>query len=168
MQSHFQILLRGVLGIVRGYSIFVFCNFYCNFMIQFFKSFEGVQKVAPPPPSPHSEHLWCLCTEIWVKYRQQLLHLLQWDLFVKKGFFVFFSSNRVMLLKRTLLWKLTPERTYSLGKKSRKKSRKWKKKDFVFIFLLFWDNNQYNSLFKVDLNYTLWLQSSDSMQILIC
>ena len=45
MHSQFQILLRGVLGVVRksgwGSSIFVF---YCIFMIQFFEVFEGVQE----------------------------------------------------------------------------------------------------------------------------
>ncbi len=42
MHSHFQILLRGVLGVVRksgrGSSIFVF---YCILMIQFFEVFRG-------------------------------------------------------------------------------------------------------------------------------
>jgi hypothetical protein len=54
MHSHFQILLRGVLGVVRksgrGSSIFVF---YCIFMIQFFKVYWkgtwGVPLLPPPP-----------------------------------------------------------------------------------------------------------------------
>ncbi len=51
MHSHFQILLRGYMGLwenLGGGPLFLCFIFYCNFS----KSFEGVLEVPPPPSSP--------------------------------------------------------------------------------------------------------------------
>ncbi len=56
MQSHFQILLRGVLGVVRS----TFCVLY-HFSDQIFEVFWGVHEATPPLP-PYRVHLRVLTT----------------------------------------------------------------------------------------------------------
>ncbi len=73
MDSYFQILLRGYLGLGEnvggGSSIFVF---YCIFMIQFFQSLlRGYMRCPPPPSPPPCLHL---CSENCI----QLLYIFSW------------------------------------------------------------------------------------------
>jgi hypothetical protein len=54
MHSHFQILLRGVLGAVKKSGM---GSPYFMFLTNFLKPFEGVHHMPPPPPSPPCVHL---------------------------------------------------------------------------------------------------------------
>ncbi len=68
MHSHFQILLRGYMGLrikyVGGGPIFLcFIAFLCY---NFLKSFEGVHEVPPSPPPPVC--IWVrFLVESWIK-----------------------------------------------------------------------------------------------------